>query len=87
MRESYIEKAVCDYAKSKGWLVFKFLGRRGVPDRIFIRNGTCFYIEFKAPGKEPTELQKRMHNKIKAENFNVFNQVAGIEVKAPLAII
>ena len=72
MRESYIEKAVCDYAKRKGWLVFKFLGRRGVPDRLFIRNGVMFYIEFKAPGKQPSELQKKMHDKIRRENFEVF---------------
>lgn len=72
MREIIIERKVSDHARSKGWIVFKFEARKGCPDRVFMRNGKVFFIEFKAPGKKPTELQKRMHNKIRAENFNVF---------------
>lgn len=53
MRESEIEKRVCQYAESKGTLCYKFVspGRRGVPDRMCIdRNGRAFFIEFKQPG-------------------------------------
>ena len=59
MKESEIEREVCAYAKRKGWLVYKFVspGRRGVPDRIFIKRGSVAFIEFKAPGKKPTRLQ------------------------------
>ena len=37
MLEKDIEKAVCDYAKSKGVLTYKFSSPNhvGVPDRIF----------------------------------------------------
>lgn len=61
MREKDIEKAVTDYAKSLGWLSFKFTSpnNRGVPDRIFFRAGRVILIEFKAPGKRPTRLQQR----------------------------
>jgi hypothetical protein len=59
MRESTIEKAVCAYAKSKGCITLKLAGmnQRGQPDRLFIRDGRCLFIEFKSPGKNPTALQ------------------------------
>jgi hypothetical protein len=67
-KESVIETAVCKYAKEKGFYVRKFKapGNRGVPDRIFLSpHGVWFTIEFKAPGKEPTTLQKREIDLIK----------------------
>ena len=50
IRERDIEKKACDLAKAAGWLVFKFVSpsQRGVPDRIFIRQGRIVFIEFKA---------------------------------------
>lgn len=55
--ETKIEKAVCDYAESKGFehrkLVWK--GRKDAPDRIFWRVSPPvhpFFIEFKAPGED-----------------------------------
>ncbi len=73
MRESKIEKTVSDYARKKGWLVYKFCapGNRAVPDKIFMRNGEMFFIEFKAPGKKPTTLQEVVGNRIKGECFEV----------------
>ena len=62
MRESLIEKQVCDYARKHGWLVYKFTSpqHRGVPDRIFVSpRGVVVWMEFKAPGKKPTPLQAR----------------------------
>ena len=62
MREATIEKAICDYAKSKNFLVYKFTspGHVGVPDRIFIApNGKVIFMEVKGPGKKPTALQMR----------------------------
>ena len=74
MRESEIEKKVSDYAKAKGWLVYKFVSptQRGVPDRIFIGGGEIFFVEFKAPGKKPTKLQDKIFSKIRAELFEVY---------------
>jgi len=64
MRESTIEKAVCDYARANGCISIKNAtpGHRGVPDRMFICKGRVIFIEFKAPGKEPTALQKKWMN-------------------------
>ena len=74
MRESKIESTVCNYAKTKGWRVFKFSspGQRAVPDRIFLRKQVCFYIEFKAPGKKPTKLQEKIISDIRGEGFDVY---------------
>ena len=49
MRESTIEKEVCKYAESLGWLQYKFLSPnvRGIRDRMFMRGGMGFFIEFK----------------------------------------
>ena len=63
MRESVIERKVCEFAeKQLDCLVRKFVspGNRGVPDRMFVfPHGTVAFIEFKAPGKKPTALQLR----------------------------
>ena len=72
MLEKEIEKKVCDYAKSKGCLVYKFVSpaHRGVPDRMFVTQaGKVFFIEFKALGKKPTPLQ--LHEMKKMEDSNV----------------
>lgn len=57
--EKNIEAAVCAHAKATGWLVYKFVSpnQRGVPDRIFFKNGKTVLIEFKRPGGKPTALQ------------------------------
>jgi Holliday junction resolvase len=74
MLESAIESAVCKYAKSKGWLVYKFVSpnNRGVPDRIMLRNGVILFIEFKATGKQPTTLQQYIIKRIRGEKFKVY---------------
>jgi hypothetical protein len=69
MLERKIEKLVCDYAKMKGILCFKFVspGNAGVPDRMFILpSGKVFFIEFKQEGKKPTPLQLRMLHKLES---------------------
>lgn len=74
MKELTIESKIVNYAKSKGWLVYKFTSpaNRAVPDRIFIRHSIVFFIEFKAPGKKPTKLQKKVHNDINYHQVPVF---------------
>lgn len=74
VNESYIEKKISEYAKRNGWLVFKFSSpaQKGVPDRIFLKDGVIKFVEFKAPGKRPTKLQTAIHERIEAQRFNVF---------------
>jgi len=65
-REATIEARICAYARNAGWLVYKFKSEnnRGVPDRLFIRNGRVVFLEIKQPGKQPTEAQTREINRI-----------------------
>jgi len=59
MTEKKLEKRCADIAKANGWYTRKWSSpsSRGVPDRIFIRDGDVKFIEFKAFGKKPTKLQ------------------------------
>jgi hypothetical protein len=62
--EKQIEAKVCDYAKSKGVLAYKFTSpaRAAVPDRLFIGpDGRMWFCEFKREGAKPTPQQEREH--------------------------
>jgi len=72
--EKAIEKAVCDYATSKGVLVRKndaivFIGR---PDRIFHWGGSTWYIEFKRHGGVLSAAQAREINRLIDKGIPVF---------------
>lgn len=67
MLERNIEKSVKDYARSKGWLAYKFTSTAhiGVPDGIFISlTGFVIFMEFKQTGKKPTAMQQREIDRI-----------------------
>ena len=73
--EKQIEAKVCDYAKTKNVLVYKFTSpaRAAVPDRMFVRpDGVIFFIEFKRGGQKPTDAQEREHNRLRGHKVNVF---------------
>ncbi len=73
--EKTIEGRVCDYAKSRGCLVYKFTSpqRAAVPDRLMITpTGVVFFVEFKRAGKVPTVAQMREHVRLKNYNVQVF---------------
>lgn len=73
--EKDIETQVCKYAKSHGWLVYKFSSpnNRGVPDRIFITpKGSTVFVEFKRKGKMPTKLQEHVHETLKNQGCAVW---------------
>ena len=71
MRESVIEKKCSAWAKANGWLGYKFSSpsQRGVPDRLYIKNGSTVYVEFKAPGKQATKYQ--LHTIAKMQSYGV----------------
>lgn len=71
MRESTVEKQVCEYAKQLGWRSIKLAGMhdRGKPDRMFLRNGKVMFVEFKAPGHKPTALQMKWLNDLSDMGF------------------
>jgi hypothetical protein len=64
MRESLIERKCKAWAKTQGWLGFKFTSpsHAGVPDALFIRAGSVVFVEFKAPAQEPRPLQQHVIN-------------------------
>mgnify|MGYP000293478287 FL=1 len=75
MLEKQIEAKVCDYAKSKGLLAYKFTSpaRAAVPDRLFIApDGRVWFCEFKREGQKPTGAQEREHQRLREQKVNVF---------------
>jgi hypothetical protein len=73
LSESVIESAVCDHATLSGWLVRKlsWIGRRGAPDRMFMKRGRCIFIEFKATGETPDPIQVREIARMRAAGMEV----------------
>ena len=72
--EFAIERKVCAHAKKLGWIVRKvqFIGRRGAPDRMFLREGEIAFIEFKAPDDGVlSEHQKREIKLLRDLGFTV----------------
>lgn len=63
MLESKIEKESVKEAIKNGWFSFKLLSTlfKGLPDRVFIKNGKVVFIEYKQPEKKPTKLQAKVH--------------------------
>lgn len=72
--EASIEQAAVRALEKRGALAPKYVtpGRRSAPDRIVLPgSGTCFFIEFKKPGKKPTEKQAAEHKKLRARGYQV----------------
>lgn len=64
MLERDVERALVQRVKSLGGTCEKFTSptKRSVPDRIVtLPGGRIIFVEVKAPGKKPTELQARDH--------------------------
>lgn len=75
MLEKTIERKVSEYAKSVGWISYKFTApaRRSVPDRLFISpHGVKIFVEFKRAGSKPTDAQMREHGKLRANKARVY---------------
>lgn len=74
--EAQIERAVNEYAKSKGCMVKKMQtglgGTAGWPDRLYHYHGRTWYIEFKAPGKKPTALQNNRIHELQTHKICVY---------------
>lgn len=44
----------------------KNTGRNGIPDRLLIYDGRCWFLELKRPGEKPTELQRSVARELRA---------------------
>jgi len=74
MLERDIERALVRRVTALGGMCEKFTspGRRSVPDRLItMPGGHIIFVELKAPGKKPTELQKRDHARRRALGCDV----------------
>ena len=74
MLERDIELALVKRVKELNGLCEKFTspGRRSVPDRIVTLPGNVvIFVEVKAPGKKPTKLQLRDHQRRRALGCDV----------------
>src|SRR5687768_17543006 len=61
--ERSIEARFVKLMQQKGYEIRKFVspGRRGSPDRlVLLPKGRCAFVELKAPGEEPTKLQRHV---------------------------
>lgn len=72
IRESTIEKAVCQWAKDHGISTLKLasMGDRGKADRMFMLKGKTAFVEFKAPKKTPTALQEKFLRERRDDGFD-----------------
>lgn len=89
MLEKTIEKYLVQQTRAAGGLALKWVspGQNGVPDRIvFFPGGRIAFVEVKAPGKKPTELQKQMHQHLKGLGFDVLVIDSIDEVKKFISI-
>ena len=71
MKESTIEKAVCNHAKANGWLPIKLIGTIGMPDRIMFKNGNVLLIEFKNETGRLSKMQKLRIKQLEDREFKV----------------
>lgn len=74
VREKDVEKKGNKWAKAHGWYQRKWTspGHRGVPDRIYVKNGVVVFFEWKRPGEEPTALQKDEIALLRAHGANAY---------------
>lgn len=74
MLEKHVENALLRRVKAIGGMCEKFVSpnKRSVPDRIVtLPGGKIIFVELKAPGKSPTELQLRDHARRRALGCDV----------------
>lgn len=82
MLESKIEKELRLNIKKIGGKAYKFSspGNNGVPDRIVIFRGQCYFIELKKPGEDLDPLQKYTKKQFKKLGFDVYKIDSTAEV-------
>jgi hypothetical protein len=75
LESKHIQGPVVKYARNKGLVAIKTSGpgnRSFMDFTFFMEGGITFFIEFKAPGKEPTANQRAKHKEMREKGFSVF---------------
>ena len=70
--ESAIERRLTRWCKKFGVLTYKFNSQsmRGVPDRIYMKDGNILFLELKRVGRKPTKLQEHHILQINRHGIN-----------------
>lgn len=84
MKESEIERYLVRQVKAAGGDVRKcaWIGRRGAPDRlVLLPDRPAVYVELKAPGKLPSQLQVREHARLRdlGQRVEVIDSREGVD--------
>ena len=74
MLENKVEKYLKAEILKIGGKAFKFSspGNNGVPDRIVLIKGRCYFVELKRPGEDLRPLQKVVRKQFKKLGFDVY---------------
>jgi hypothetical protein len=75
MKESVVEAYLRDQVKQAGGRAYKFVspGNDGVPDRLVcFPGGQAYFVELKAPGKNPRPLQVIQIKRLRDLGFSVY---------------
>lgn len=89
MRESKIEKRLVSEIENMGGKAYKFIspGNNGMPDRLIVIDGKCYFAETKAPGKRLRPLQKIRKAELESLGVTVFKVDSMRSVEAVLNAI
>ena len=84
MRESQIEQKLTEKVKAKGGASIKLVSPSsvGLPDRlVLLPGGKLGFVELKAPGKKPRQIQIYWLEKLRALGFfaEVVDSLEGID--------
>ena len=75
LKEKDIQEPSVKKARRQGWWARKFSARPGntsVPDYIFGKSKSVFFVEFKRPGKKATDDQHEEHTLMRAAGLRVY---------------
>ncbi len=72
--EAELEKYLLRRVKELGGDTRKvrWIGRNGAPDRLVMLPHKVFFLELKAPGKKPTAVQLKEHERLRRFGLDVF---------------
>lgn len=74
MLENTVENELKKQVEKLGGKAYKFSspGNNGVPDRIVLYCGKCYFVELKRPGEDLRPLQKVIRKRFKKLGFKVY---------------
>jgi len=74
MSESKFEQKISRKLEAKGWLSVKLIqtSKNGIPDRMYLRDGQIFFIEFKSSIGRLNEVQKYRIKELRKAGFHCF---------------